>query len=203
MYCSTCGTKNDEMARFCQGCGRVLNASMNGGGISLENGVGNPANIIDFSVGNQPNNYAGFWRRVGASMIDSLIINFGVLCLAVPVIIFSAIGMVLQGLEGTHLENAIEDSFTWISYLITMLVGWLYYGLFESSAKQATPGKMALAIKVTDMKGNRISFGQASGRFFASFLSSLIFGFGYLLMLFTDKKQNLHDLMAGTLVLEK
>jgi uncharacterized RDD family membrane protein YckC len=81
---------------------------------------------------------------------------------------------------------------------------WLYYALFESSTWQATPGKKVLGLFVTDLNGNRISFAHASGRFFAKLISGLIpFGIGYMMAGFTAKKQALHDLIAGCLVLRK
>lgn len=73
----------------------------------------------------------------------------------------------------------------------------------ESSAKQATLGKMAVGIVVTDMNGGRISFGNATGRFFGKILSGLIIYVGFIMVAFTDKKQGLHDMMAGTLVVQK
>ena len=72
--------------------------------------------------------------------------------------------------------------------------------LSESSARQATLGKMAFGIVVTDVHARRISFARATGRFFGKVLSNLTFCIGYLLAAFTDRKQALHDLIAGTLV---
>jgi len=79
----------------------------------------------------------------------------------------------------------------------------LYYALMESSAKQATLGKMAISIKVTDMAGNRISFGRATGRYFGKYVSALIMYIGFLMAGFTQQKQALHDIMAGCLVVNK
>jgi uncharacterized RDD family membrane protein YckC len=72
----------------------------------------------------------------------------------------------------------------------------------ESSPKQGTLGKMALGIVVTDMDSRRISFGRATGRYFAKILSGLILGIGFLMVAFTEKKQGLHDILAGTLVVK-
>lgn len=72
----------------------------------------------------------------------------------------------------------------------------------ESSAKQATLGKMALGIVVTDLEGARIGFGRATGRYFAKILSGLILGIGFLMAAFTERKQGLHDIIAGTLVVK-
>ena len=75
--------------------------------------------------------------------------------------------------------------------------------LLESGAKQATLGKRAMGIKVTDVNGNRISFGQATGRHFGKWISSIILLIGYLMMLWDERKQTLHDKMAGTLVVKR
>ena len=77
---------------------------------------------------------------------------------------------------------------------------WLYFALMESSAKGGTLGKMAIGIMVTDMTGNRISFGRATGRYFAKILSQMILMIGFLMAGFTQQKQALHDILAGCLV---
>jgi uncharacterized RDD family membrane protein YckC len=80
-------------------------------------------------------------------------------------------------------------------------VTWLYYALCESSAWQGTVGKKLMGLRVTDTRGQRIGFGQATGRHFGKMLSGLILGFGFIMIAFTEQKQGLHDQMAGTLVL--
>jgi len=87
--------------------------------------------------------------------------------------------------------------------IISTILQWLYFSLMESSAWQATLGKKALGLTVTDLEGRRISFGRATGRYFAKIISSLILFIGYIMAGFTEKKQALHDLIAGTLVLRK
>jgi uncharacterized RDD family membrane protein YckC len=86
---------------------------------------------------------------------------------------------------------------------IRMVLNWLYYALLESSTWQATLGKKALGLEVTDVEGRRISFGRASGRFFAKIISALILFIGFIMAGFTEKKQALHDIIAGTLVIRK
>jgi uncharacterized RDD family membrane protein YckC len=132
------------------------------------------------------NIYAGFWRRVGAYLID-----YGLFLLAAI-----ALGVVL-GLTGFW-SPRIEA----ISELVMVVAYWLYATAMQSSAPQATIGKLALGIKVTDYQGERISFGRANGRFFASILSSLTLGIGYLMAGFTKRRQALHDMVAGTLVVK-
>jgi uncharacterized RDD family membrane protein YckC len=80
------------------------------------------------------------------------------------------------------------------------IAGWLYFSLMESSKRQATLGKLALGIQVTDMDGKRVSFGKATGRHFGKFISALILFFGFFMAGWTEKKQGLHDMMAGCLV---
>ena len=85
--------------------------------------------------------------------------------------------------------------------LLELVIGWLYFVLLETSQKQATLGKMLVEIKVTDINGNRLGFGQATGRYFSKMISMIILGVGFLFPLWTPRKQALHDIIAGTLVL--
>ena len=124
--------------------------------------------------------YAGFWRRVAAALLDGLIIG----AVTAPFTV---------GMNSGYRYSTTASS-------VTTVVWWLYSALMESSAKQATLGKMALGIRVTDLDGNRIGFGKATGRHFAKILSALILGIGFLMAAFTEKKQALHDILAGTLV---
>lgn len=90
-----------------------------------------------------------------------------------------------------------------VTTLIGIAVTWLYYAIMESSKSQGTLGKMALGIKVTKVTGGKITFGRATGRFFAKgFLSPILF-IGYIIAFFTEKKQALHDLIASTIVVKK
>lgn len=87
--------------------------------------------------------------------------------------------------------------------IFQIIVMWLYYALMESSAKQGTLGKKWCGLMVTNMDGNRIGFGRATGRFFGKYLSALLLYIGFLMCLWTEKKQCLHDIMAGTQVLKR
>ena len=141
---------------------------------------------------NEPT-YAGFWIRVLAYLIDSLLLA----------IVFCPLGFGL-GLLGVAGEID-ENSPAWMGInlllnVVSLLVGWLYFALTESSSWQATVGKRLLKLKVTDMHGQQISFGKATGRYFGQILSGMICGIGYIMVAFTEKKQGLHDMLAGTLV---
>ena len=82
------------------------------------------------------------------------------------------------------------------------MLGWLYFALMESSERGATVGKMALGLRVVTSNGQRLSFMNATGRYFAKIISAIILGIGYLMIAFTDRKRGLHDMIAGTLVIK-
>ena len=85
-----------------------------------------------------------------------------------------------------------------------LLGQWLYFAYLESGEKQGTWGKQMLGLYVTDLAGNRISFGRASGRFFAKIITGLIpLGIGYIMAGITERKQALHDMIASCLVLRR
>jgi uncharacterized RDD family membrane protein YckC len=135
--------------------------------------------------------YAGFWRRVVAYIIDSIVLSI------VLGIVFAILGAVaFSGGSDSAAAGMIG-----IMYIIGIVAVWLYFALMESGSAQATLGKMALSIKVTDLEGRRISFGRATGRFFGKIISGLILYIGYMMAGWTEKKQALHDMMAGTLVI--
>lgn len=117
--------------------------------------------------------HAGFWRRTAAYLIDTLI-------LFIPSLILNLIPFL---------------------GILTYLAGrWLYFALMESSPSQATLGKRAMGLSVTNGNGQRISFGQASGRYFGGAVSTITLYIGYFLAGWTVRKQALHDLMADTFV---
>lgn len=136
--------------------------------------------------------YAGFWRRVIAYIIDAIVLS----------IVFGIVGAIFGVVAGGANEgNAGVIASAGVVLYIVLIVGqWLYFSLMESSAKQATLGKMALSIKVTDLDGRRIGFGKATGRFFGKIISGIILYIGFMMAGWTQKKQALHDMMAGTLV---
>ena len=150
----------------------------------------------------KPVAYAGFWLRLAAYLIDSILLG-----VAVGIFIF----MPLLGQSGA---GGISPESFWALYmdtsrqgiarrLLVVMAAWLYWALLESSALQATPGKRMLGLIVTDLQGRRISFARASGRFFGKAISGFLLMAGYIMAGFTEKKQALHDLIASCLVLKK
>lgn len=89
------------------------------------------------------------------------------------------------------------------SSVLSIVVGWLYFAIQESGEQQATIGKKVLGLKVTTIDGQRMSFGQATGRHFGKIISGIILLIGYFMMLWDEKKQTLHDKMAGALVVKR
>jgi uncharacterized RDD family membrane protein YckC len=140
--------------------------------------------------------YAGFWLRLLAALIDGVLISFPLFGFAFFIILVvrlvsarkgydPAIG-ILAGLAATAL-----------------VVPWLYFSLLESSRWQGTPGKSLLRLYVVDLKGHRLTWSRATGRNLAKYLSNLTVGVGHLMCGFTKKKQALHDVLAGCLVLRR
>ena len=135
--------------------------------------------------------YAGFWLRLAAFLLDSLLIAF---VLTFAVLVYEAFQH--QDLDGfVDVVVKVGAVNTWLS--------WAYFALMESSPAQATLGKLALGVYVTDQNGDPISFIRASWRYWAKLLSTWTLMIGWLLAAFTPRKRALHDVLAGTLVLKR
>jgi uncharacterized RDD family membrane protein YckC len=178
VFCPRCGAANADTEEVCGSCGLPLARSS--------------------TTISQPEfeGYAGFWKRFVAYIIDGIIIN----------IVMTAIGYGMGAPIYSRMAssaNSIASGRLAIYSIISVVLTWLYFAMLESSSRQATVGKMALSIIVTDMDGKRISFGKATARFWSKILSSFILLIGYIMVGFTQKKQGLHDIIAGTLVVNK
>ena len=136
--------------------------------------------------------YAGFWKRFAAAVIDAIVTTIGGLVIG---FVFGMV-MVAGGTKDPAILNGMGN-------ILGIILGWIYFAAMESAPTQGTLGKMALGIKVTDLDGNKIGFGKATGRHFGKFLSAIILGIGFIMVAFTQKKQGLHDIMAGCLVVNK
>lgn len=139
--------------------------------------------------------YGGFWRRVGAYIIDAIIMYLPVAYTT------SALGLPVFVPPDTTPEQlrAMAPQLAQ-GAIVSLGINWMYYALLESSPWQATIGKIAFNMVVTDLDGNRISFARATGRYFGIILSSLILFIGLMMAGWTEKKQALHDMLAGCLV---
>ena len=205
MYCSKCGAVLAADAVFCQSCGTqvtraaVLAPSL--GTVSPHAGVGAIAYALNVT-------YAGFWLRFVAYVLDSLIIGFAVMVLFVPFFFLMGGVSILETLPRGRVERVDPAQFmAFLTLALTLfalssVAKWLYFAYLESGEKQATWGKQALGIYVTDLAGQRITFGRATGRFFGKIVSGLIpLGIGFIMAGFTERRQALHDMIASTLIL--
>ncbi len=147
--------------------------------------------------------YAGFWLRLAAYIIDYFILG----SVLASLMVFIGLAM---GLSTTIFYDMEEQANQMVIITLSVILGimgfsasWLYYAVLESGSYQGTLGKMLLNLKVTDLEGSRISFARATGRFFGKFISSFILYIGYIMIGFTEKQQGLHDILAGCLVVRK
>ena len=134
--------------------------------------------------------YVGFWSRVGASLIDSVLI-----CAIIWPILTMFYGESYWASESL-IQGPMDFLLTWVLPAVAVIVFWVL--------KQATPGKMAVSAKIVDVKtGNAASTGQLIGRYLAYYLSLLPLGLGFIWVAFDDRKQGWHDKLAGTVVVRK
>jgi len=159
---------------------------------------------------NMNTNYAGFGQRLIAIIIDAIII--GVVQSFVFVPILAAVGFgFASGAENMDMSDPDQAAGMIATitaaaggvWLLAMIIQVLYFTFMESSKMQATVGKMALGLKVTDLEGNKLDFTKALVRNLCRILSNITMLIGYIIAAFTEKKQALHDMIAGTLVLKK
>jgi uncharacterized RDD family membrane protein YckC len=206
MFCIRCGARLPEGAAFCASCGNPVPAGPHAPGaealLSPAVSAPRPAAPAESLATRVTPDYGGFWRRLWSYVIDRFILGVvftpvGLLFLA-PLMATESIGWTDTDLPAEALTTLLGAVLT-VAFL-ALLGSWLYYTILQSSSRQATLGQLALGIRVTDLEGRRISFARASGRYFATVLTGLTLGIGYLIMLLTARKQTLHDLLAGTLV---
>jgi uncharacterized RDD family membrane protein YckC len=219
MFCSSCGATVREGSAFCASCGKPIvgysaaqaSPAVAASGVrSAAGGSGTPIIPGGMAAARDTGLYAGFWLRFVAAIIDGLLIGIPYVFLAI-MIFASAIPMI-RDLAATENPNPFElialFAPRFLLFAVLSLLGsWLYWSLLESSSWQATLGKKALGLYVTDLTGARLTFGKASGRFFAGrgiahvpSIGGLYFLIDCIMAGVTEKKQALHDMIAGCLV---
>ena len=219
MFCSKCGSQVADNAGFCPTCGNPTGTQSTAPrGIPVAPGAFTPQTIAPpmpyGSEGGQapiyagpvaqPIRWAGFWLRFVAWFIDSIILQIVSTFAILPFAVSTGIRDVILN-HPPQSPAEIIALFGSLSKLILVsaCIKWLYYALLESSTWQATVGKKTLGLEVTDLAGHRVSFARATGRYFAKIISVLTFLIGYIMAGFTEKKQALHDMIAGCLVIRK
>jgi uncharacterized RDD family membrane protein YckC len=183
MYCQKCGAPTDDQAAFCDKCGSALQRPQ-GGTVATPT-----AQTVLY--------YAGWEKRIVASFIDGAIFT----AIEIVGVILIALGLANGG------DASADPDSAGVVYLVFSVVFFAvyfaYFSIMESSSRQATLGKMAMGIVVTDSNGRRISLGRALGRNLGKLISGIILYIGYIMIAFTAKKQGLHDIMADCLVMVK
>lgn len=203
IYCNRCGAQNSSLAKFCANCGTPFAVEPAAPAAALD-----PLAVVPRPQGPAASlsaslpaaiavRYGGFWMRFVAFVIDAILVHLVILPLTA--LLGALIGVAGTAVRmpgvGVHVVSGVAG------VALLLLANWIYEAAFESSARQATVGKMALGLKVTDLEGQRISFARATGRHFAKLVSSMILFIGYIMAGFSERKQALHDLIAGTLVM--
>lgn len=155
--------------------------------------------------------YANFGLRFLAYIIDGIIIS--IVATIILTLFFGSTIASIAAMEAMNPDTMSEEeamilfgsfmaALLGVSF-VSIIAQWLYFAIMESSPNQATLGKMALGIKVTDLNGDRITFLRATGRYFSKIISGMVLMIGYIMAAFTERRQALHDMMASTLVLKK
>jgi len=167
--------------------------------------------------------YGGLWRRLGAAVVDYVLVAIGTVILAVVVSFFAIVGVLSTG---QPLNAASLGGVSLALIVIAIVLQWLYFAGLESSSWQATIGKRFFQLVVADGHGRRISFGRATGRYAPKVfpvavtlfavtvplvvvvLAALVIDLICLVPLaglipLTRRRQGLQDLMAGTVVVRR
>jgi uncharacterized RDD family membrane protein YckC/Tfp pilus assembly protein PilE len=188
--CPMCGETILAVAIKCKHCGSIIgNVGALGAQSSsmsqfaeLSEGHHNPDEII----------FAGFWSRFAAVWLDGFVIYAFLIVIGIVVFI---LGKVLN-------ISVSANSATFLFYVLYFGISAFYFSIMESGSKSASYGKRWLGLMVVDVKGNRISGGRAFARWISHFFSYLTLYIGFFMQPFTSKKQALHDMMSGTIVIE-
>jgi uncharacterized RDD family membrane protein YckC len=189
MFCSECGRSApaDELARF--GDRLVCLDCKNSFAQKLREGV-----AIDAAV-----RFAGFWIRLVAALIDAII-----LLIAGSIFQYAVLGTRVASPipDPAHPETHLGETLAilGIAWLIGTVTSATYEGVFVYKLG-ATPGKMALGLKVIRPGGGPVSLGRAIGRYFAKMLSTVILGIGYIMIGFDSEKRGMHDMICDTRVI--
>ena len=180
MYCQKCGTQIPDGSAFCPLCGE-----------GVRDIPGSPCVMDDTPQ------YAGFLIRLVAWFIDNIILSVISVILFIPFFAFYPI------FNPARFYTGLMDLWAIIALILSIIIPYLYYAGFESSSRQATIGKSVLGLIVTDTDGRRLTFGRATLRYIGRIVVGFTLGLGYLPIIFTEKKQGLHDFIADTVVITK
>jgi len=216
VYCSKCGGAMADGATFCPDCGQAFSVAAvvpRPPAMSPPLAVSIPGGVAALPAYSLPSTvprveYAGFWLRFVALVIDNVIIGLSFFLVVIPLIFLTGLRTFFDNFHPGEDLNEVGIFMLIVFFFLAatgaLVLTWLYHALMECSEWQATLGKKALGLVVTDMSGQRVSFGRATGRHFGKIVTNMVPAFiGYILAGFTQKKQALHDMLAGCLVLRR
>jgi uncharacterized RDD family membrane protein YckC len=194
--CASCGNPRTLYDRHCLFCGDVLPDPTVQPVLTAR--TASSSNRLATTVPTETE-YAGFWRRAWAGTIDVALEAAGALVVTVVIdFAFSRIGRMLG------YDPWISKVATGIAYILVLSVGaWLYCAFMESSARRATIGKRIMGLQVMTADGDRVSFGTATVRHFMKFLSLFTAGFGFVMAVWTKRRQALHDMPCDCIVVRE
>jgi uncharacterized RDD family membrane protein YckC len=143
-----------------------------------------------------PPEFAGFWRRFGAHIVDMVIVNIGVAAFTYGIF------WVALAMDPDSYPNLADrqKTFNILAPVFCFFLPWLYYSLLESHFTRATVGKRIFGFCVTDMSGQQITFFRASIRYWGMILSVLTLFIGFFMCAWTKRRQCLHDMISGCLL---
>lgn len=159
---------------------------------SQQNGM-----AVDDSI-EEPIEYAGFWLRVLASIIDSVIVSFITLPILLAYYGTSYINLNIENVnpnsEFSIVKGPVDFLVSYVLPAIGIVTLWV--------CRQSTPGKMLLSAKIVDAKTlGKLTVSQSIIRYFGYFVSTFPLGLGLIWVAFDEKKRGWHDMIAGTLVI--
>ncbi len=180
MFCAQCGTRVSASEPSCRLCGTLLPGH-------TADELARPA----IAVVPEPVRYGGFWRRFTALLLDTFVLYFP-----------AATIRVLLGLPAINSFSTIDvdSNASMIASALELFLDWLYVAFLVSSRSRATLGMIVMDLELTRTDGERVSFSRATWRYFAQFLSVITVGIGYVMQLFTARRQTLHDMVTSTVV---
>jgi uncharacterized RDD family membrane protein YckC len=147
--------------------------------------------------------YAGFLARLIAYIVDMIIIGIAEMILMIPGFMLYFFAIVMSTSDNPNVALLlIAIMILMLTVLIAIILMFVYFAWFESSKYMATPGKMLMKLRVTDMNGNRISFITALLRFILKTLLNQLLWIGSLAIIFSEKKQGLYDMLMSTVVVQ-
>ena len=199
MICQRCGRENPPDYSYCQACGNPT--IVNPYPPSMPSNAQTPENY-------GPVNFAGIGARFIAALIDGVVLGIPIGIISTALSAMMAARMIHRTSRDTSFNpgmaaEAMGTFFAGFGFImiLSVLLSWAYFAMMESSRWQGTFGKKAMGLRVTDLNGSRITLGRATIRLAVKAFLSGWFLLGYIMAFFTQKKQALHDLIAGTLVL--